>query len=637
MGINEYAAGVNVPTLRGCVNDVAAMGSALRRLTGAADENILTLVNKQATRAAIIAGWRDHLRERVQPGDLAFFHYSGHGSRARSDDPHAETGFVESIVAHDSRLEGRFDLLDKELAHLIAEVEQAGAQVILFLDCCHSGGATRAQAVAAVRKCPVDERLRPPESVVAGERRARTRSPSDRFFDDGYLVCAACRPEELANEHFAAGLGQWHGAATYFFLQMLQAYRPEMTWADVRDQLAVRVHQVYAGQSPQVEGPLNLRLFGGVGAQAAGYLLVTGVRDDSQVKLDAGAVVGVVEGSRLAFYPPGSALVGAPLAVGVVEEAGLDHAWARLDGPAPVEIASRARILSFGYGAQTLPIACTEPTLLAAMSHAAAGSPPHFLQLVDSQAGQGAALFVGLEDGCYVAREPAGNLALRVDLPADENGASAAVRALEHIAIFRNVRALRNQALHPGLAGAVEVTEPMGVRASRSGRTDAGQKIPLRRAGGELVAADGQYMAFDVVNQSSQQLYVTVFQLSADYSIQPIAPPKGEGRQVALAPGHALTVRRKLSLPLNGPTDALTVFKVFVLKDKTSLDSLSLPALNAGPIHLQSQVRDAGPLSSLLDAVRRTGTRPLRFVAEDDIDDRWWVYQFEVRVVEKSA
>ncbi len=639
VGINEYAPGSIVPTLRGCANDVTAMHESLRRLTGAGAENFLVLVNEQATRDAIVAGWRKHLRDRVQPGDVVYFHYSGHGSRARSDDPDAETGFTESLVAYDSRLKGKFDLLDKELALLIAEVEQAGAQVILFLDCCHSGGATRAEAVAAVRRCLVDDRIRPAESLLVAGARAKTRSPSGWALGEGYLVCAACRADELANEYYAAELGQWRGAATYFFLQMLHANRPETTWADVRDQLAARVHTVYATQSPQVEGPTHLRLFGGAGAKVGGYLLVTAVQDDIQIKLDGGLASGIVEGSRLAIYPPGSALLGEPLAVGVVTEAALDHVWARLNRPSPIETASRARILSFGYGEQALSIACDEPALRAAINSAEAGGPSPFIRLVDSVAStatEAADLIISVENGRYVARDPAGSPVLRINLPVGE-GSAAAMHSLEHIAIFRNVRALRNLALDSTLASDVVVTKPVRIKPSRSGRTEAGQKSSLLQMGGELVAAPGQVITFDVINQSSQRVYVTVFQLGADYSIQQIAPPKGEGRQVTLDPGRILAVRRKLDLSLSEEGNGLILFKVFVVKDKMSLNVLTLPALNAGPIRLNSQVRDAGPLSGLLDAVRRTGTRPIRFVDEDDMDDRWWVHQFEIRVVESQT
>ena len=62
---------------------------------------------------------------------------------------------------------------------------------------------------------------------------------------------------------------------------------------------------------------------------------------------------------------------------------------------------------------------------------------------------------------------------------------------------------------------------------------------------------------------------------------------------------------------------------------------MELPALNQGPLHINDKVRDAGPLSSLLDAVRRTGTRPIRPLTDDSADDKWIVEQVEVTIWEK--
>src|SRR5215210_4693353 len=80
VGIDDYPA--PVPALRGCCNDVAEMRAFLEGRVGAdgAALKSRTLLNAEATRAAVIAGFRDHLR-RAGPDDVALFCYSGHGSR----------------------------------------------------------------------------------------------------------------------------------------------------------------------------------------------------------------------------------------------------------------------------------------------------------------------------------------------------------------------------------------------------------------------------------------------------------------------------------------------------------------------------------------------------------------------------
>lgn len=391
VGINRYAAGdVAPPPLRGCVNDVTAIYATLTRQLGVAEQNICLLTEQQATREAIISAWRRHLRDRVQPGDVAYFHYSGHGSQACSTDPNEADGFDETLVAYDSRLAGHFDLLDKELAALIAEVEKRQAQVIVFLDCCHSGGGTRSEALVAVRKCPTDMRQRPAETVLASTPSSapKTRSASGWKVEGRHLLFAACRDEEKANEYFVDSIKRWHGAATYFFLQALQSYRSSMTWADVCDQVYAHVHAIYSSQSPQLEGPGNIALFGGAGADAGSYLLVTATQQD-RIKLDGGLAVGITLGCKLAVYSPRSTIEHEPLALALVQEVDVDSVWAWLDRVVEIPIASRARIVAFGYGAQVLPVAVTDVTLRNEILHTADGRSSHFLDVVEGMPQQG--------------------------------------------------------------------------------------------------------------------------------------------------------------------------------------------------------------------------------------------------------
>src|SRR5262245_44880029 len=177
VGIDSYSAHGPQPPLRGCVADVRAMCEFLIDGLGVPEKHICLLTNEQATRTAIVDGWQTHLRDRATAGDLVFFHYSGHGSQSRSDDPTEPDGFAESLVAYDSRDDGQFDLLDKELGVLIAEVEEKGAQVTLVMDCCHSGHITRTLAKdrPMVRQCARDRRPRPQESVL-GEPAATTHA-----------------------------------------------------------------------------------------------------------------------------------------------------------------------------------------------------------------------------------------------------------------------------------------------------------------------------------------------------------------------------------------------------------------------------------------------------------------------------
>ncbi len=122
VGIDEY---LSVPSLQGCVNDITAIKEYLegRVDTDGYQLHVHTLLNKDATRQAVIDGFRQHL---CQAGseDVAFFYYAGHGSQAEAPEEFwtiEPDRLNETLVCYDSRSPGGWDLADKELGKLIAE------------------------------------------------------------------------------------------------------------------------------------------------------------------------------------------------------------------------------------------------------------------------------------------------------------------------------------------------------------------------------------------------------------------------------------------------------------------------------------------------------------------------------------
>jgi hypothetical protein len=80
VGIDEYTN--PIPPLQGCVNDIKAAKDYLegRTTTDGYQLRLCTLLNQEATRQALIDGFRHHL---CQAGgdDMALFYYAGHGSQ----------------------------------------------------------------------------------------------------------------------------------------------------------------------------------------------------------------------------------------------------------------------------------------------------------------------------------------------------------------------------------------------------------------------------------------------------------------------------------------------------------------------------------------------------------------------------
>ena len=122
VGINDYSPAVG--KLSGCLNDVDHFHGYLTDNYDRTRLQIEILKNRDATRPNIIELFRSHLG-RAQAGDVAVFQYSGHGARWKSAKPFEQFypgGRDEGLVCFDSRGSGGFDLADKELAVLLAEL-----------------------------------------------------------------------------------------------------------------------------------------------------------------------------------------------------------------------------------------------------------------------------------------------------------------------------------------------------------------------------------------------------------------------------------------------------------------------------------------------------------------------------------
>ncbi|MBD2259301.1 caspase family protein [Pseudanabaena sp. FACHB-2040] len=323
VGIDQYPSPLS--PLRGCINDIEAFEQYLhgwvRDNSGYVLQPPHRLVNQQATRQAIIEGFRTYLSQ-AQSSDVALFYYSGHGSQAPSPPEFwaiEPDRFNETLVCWDSRLEGQWDLADKELAALIAEVAQADPHIIVILDCCHSGTGTRKtlQSVAT-RQVPADTRQRPFDtflltsadlSTLAAARSAHPAATQGQFSRGRHVLLAACREHEEAREFF--GGGTHRGAFSYFLLETLKQTSGPLTYRDLFRRTQARVQSQVAAQSPQLEAThaadLDQPFLGGAIARSHVYYTVSYSADHGWI-INSGSVHGIPipsadEWPQIAIFP----------------------------------------------------------------------------------------------------------------------------------------------------------------------------------------------------------------------------------------------------------------------------------------------------------------------------------------------
>ena len=289
---NQLPGGGFYPSLNGCVNDAKNVSQFLRSQLGVPQGNITLLTSSRSqtegqpvepkvqwpTYENIIAGFKQ-LGERAKPGDQVYVHYAGHGGQATTAYPKlkGKDGLDETLVPSDiGNSEARY-VRDIEIAHLLQALVDKKLFVTVAFDSCHSGGASRGAGDVAVRGIGVvDATQRPTQSDVAsasvleqtwrktqGATGSRSATANSSWLQEttGYVLIAACRSAELANEYKPDGKTV-NGALTYWMLDSLKQLGTHLTYRMLHQSVLSRIHGQFVEQTPQVQGEVDRVVFG---------------------------------------------------------------------------------------------------------------------------------------------------------------------------------------------------------------------------------------------------------------------------------------------------------------------------------------------------------------------------------------
>lgn len=290
IAINNYAPASNVPTLLGCENDVNNLRDFLKKKYPEEIARFKTLLNEDATYDNVIAHFgKEHLLKATK-GDFVLIHFSGHGARGLSAPefkPYYPDGRDENLICYDSRLPGKQDLADKELAVLIERIAGKGVEVIVILDCCHSGSGTRSMldmTIGNARQWEDRQEVRPLNTYLNGYFKEEIHLPASK-----HILLAACEKREKAYE-----LSSSQGSFTTHLLQVLAETAGNISYADLFAQTRILMRKISNKQTPQFEpsGFFNvydhfLRKSGGHSPSFLVYF------QDGKWEVEAGAIQGL--------------------------------------------------------------------------------------------------------------------------------------------------------------------------------------------------------------------------------------------------------------------------------------------------------------------------------------------------------
>jgi hypothetical protein len=570
VGINDYPTPIN--PLRGCVNDVKRMLAFLQQRTQHSEFTFAPLILTSGdhdnteeitpTRQAVIDGFRTHL-SKASNNDVAIFYYSGHGSQAPSPPEfwHLEPDRLdETLVCYDSRTAGGWDLADKELAQLIAEVTANGPHVVVILDCCHSGSGTRASAEEemCVRRVPTDARLRPLETLLVTPAQAEVFGDTGRSVKGGgwyslpkgrHTVLAACSPEEEAKELFLEG--EQRGAFSYYLLDTLQRASANLTYRDLFKRVNAQVRARVAAQSPQMEATntpdLDQPFLGGAIAAGPSYFTLSHDKQRGWV-IDGGAVHGIpgptgAETTLLALFPfdaHADQLTSLATAIGEARVQQVFPAQSAVDvtltsGAVPDPDTTYKAVVT---ALPLPPLVVTfegDPVGLALVRTALATASPHgdASSLVCEGDREAAELLLQAVANCYRIRRKGDGYTLVVDMPGWNPGsAQLVIQRLECIARWRKIVELANP------TSRIAATD---IRLDILCPTKEGQWLPVAASAHAHLEYTFRNNAWQqpqfkikLTNTSPRRLYCILLDLPETYGVFSMLPGGG----VWLAPGQ---------------------------------------------------------------------------------------------------
>ncbi|MEI6412685.1 MAG: caspase family protein [Pseudomonadota bacterium] len=218
IGIDKYPK-VSNGDLDGAANDAWDLASALRQ---AGAKEVRLLMDRDATRQAVLEGWRELIKS-GQPDDLLVFSFAGHGSQEPERVKGSEAdGLDETLLlsGYSPTPPGNVErLIDDEIGELLQEAVKARRRVLFIADACHSGTMTRGFDTRVrpfkVRALPtqtiVDDHLPPPNPQAA------ILEPENL---EGVTSFGAVQDNELAPESIING--QSRGALSWAMARALR-------------------------------------------------------------------------------------------------------------------------------------------------------------------------------------------------------------------------------------------------------------------------------------------------------------------------------------------------------------------------------------------------------------------------------
>jgi hypothetical protein len=291
-------------------NDIHLLKNALEK-QGFASEDVCMITDEQATRENIIKTIKTKLVQNVKPGDIVFFHFSGHGQQKADSDGDEIDGYDECLVPFDSPkkyeegvYEGQNLITDDELNSMFKDVrKQLGPKghLLVSLDACHSGTGTRGIAIGRGSTEPMASQAyihnkisnRPKENNQLNNENNTALAPMIAFFGSA---------QNQMNYEWTNDQGEQFGSLSYSLAKYLVQLNKDESYRGLFDKIKIEMSGIAPLQQPQAEGDLDIEVFNGRSLGSALYYKVISTPEDEHILINAGYLQDIQAGTSIGFF-----------------------------------------------------------------------------------------------------------------------------------------------------------------------------------------------------------------------------------------------------------------------------------------------------------------------------------------------
>lgn len=274
-------------------------------------ENISVVTeNQDGTKKGILLSLKK-LTSRVQRGDIVVFHFSGHGQQIIDNNGDENDGYDESIVPINAPMyyvpnvyEGAYHIRDDELGQALVELRSKlgpEGDLMVILDSCYSGSATRGRA-----KHRGTSTIMAPADYQPEAKGAIPSEPYGLYVKNDQLapmVCFSATAPDQLNWEAKDDNGNSVGALSLAISKALIGINIHMTYRGLFDKVRAIMAESPYYQTPQIEGNLDQKIFGGQTFPIPNYYRVVQFNDSKGVTINGGELHRLFKGTEITFYP----------------------------------------------------------------------------------------------------------------------------------------------------------------------------------------------------------------------------------------------------------------------------------------------------------------------------------------------